>query len=207
MLNRELGELAVPGSATAVSTILFLALAWSGVEAPQALADINIPYQVFTPVTHNSYTACLTFRNLQSGKNPSKDIKKQLLRYRLQIQSRLPSGLVCCEYAQSEAACFAMHFCHLVDLHMPVSWLCCVSVCEAWAVSQATVVRRESSPQAVELARRLKEAGAKMYGAFWCSHCQEQKVSFGAEAQKDLPYVECFPDGYRTVRNPPLPVW
>lgn len=44
--NRELGELAAPGGATAAATVLFLALAWSGVEAPQALADINIPYQV-----------------------------------------------------------------------------------------------------------------------------------------------------------------
>ena len=34
-----------------------------------------------------------------------------------------------------------------------------------------------------------------MYGAFWCSHCAEQKEAFGAGAP--LPYVECFPEGYR----------
>jgi len=68
---------------------------------------------------------------------------------------------------------------------------------------QATVVRGQSTPQAVELARRLREAGAKMYGAFWCSHCQEQKGDFGAQAQKDLPYVECFPEGFRQVIPPP----
>ena len=60
-------------------------------------------------------------------------------------------------------------------------------------------VRGESSPQAGDLARRLKAAGAKMYGAFWCSHCQEQKAEFGAAAQADLPYVECYPQGYHKV--------
>ena len=36
----------------------------------------------------------------------------------------------------------------------------------------------------------LKDKGANFYGAFWCSHCQEQKELFG-EAKKLLPYVEC----------------
>lgn len=44
--SRELAELAAPGGLTAASVVLFLSLAWSGVEAPQALANINIPYQV-----------------------------------------------------------------------------------------------------------------------------------------------------------------
>lgn len=68
-------------------------------------------------------------------------------------------------------------------------------------VMQATVVRNPSPPQAVDLAQRLKAAGAKMYGAFWCSHCQEQKAEFGAEAQAALPYVECYPQGYHQVQS------
>lgn len=36
----------------------------------------------------------------------------------------------------------------------------------------------------------LKDKGAKFYGAFWCSHCQNQKAMFGKSAEK-LPYVEC----------------
>ena len=36
-----------------------------------------------------------------------------------------------------------------------------------------------------------------MYGAFWCSHCYEQKLTFGAEAMKEFPYVECYPDGWK----------
>jgi hypothetical protein len=63
-------------------------------------------------------------------------------------------------------------------------------------------VTESSSSRAVDLAKRLKEAGAKMYGAFWCSHCYEQKQSFGKEAMADLPYVECYPSGYYKVLNP-----
>ena len=43
------------------------------------------------------------------------------------------------------------------------------------------------------LAKHLADTGAKMYGAFWCSHCIEQKEYFGSGAE--IPYVECFPDG------------
>ncbi len=49
-----------------------------------------------------------------------------------------------------------------------------------------------------EFAQCLKDSGAKFYGAFWCSHCQNQKAAFGAAADK-LPYVECStPDGQGT---------
>jgi len=44
------------------------------------------------------------------------------------------------------------------------------------------------------LAKHLADTGAKMYGAFWCSHCIEQKEYFGSGAE--IPYVECFPDGW-----------
>lgn len=60
-------------------------------------------------------------------------------------------------------------------------------------------VTEQSSGKTVELAKRLKAAGAKMYGAFWCSHCFEQKQAFGKEAMQDFPYVECYPDGYYKV--------
>lgn len=59
----------------------------------------------------------------------------------------------------------------------------------------------ESTQQTVDLARRLRAAGAKFYGAFWCSHCFEQKEAFGAAAAKELPYVECYPDGFFKVRS------
>jgi hypothetical protein len=60
-------------------------------------------------------------------------------------------------------------------------------------------VTTASSKEAVLLAQRLRSAGAKMYGAFWCSHCYDQKLAFGKAAEAELPYVECFPQGYRKV--------
>jgi hypothetical protein len=39
-------------------------------------------------------------------------------------------------------------------------------------------------------ARCLGQHGAKMYGAFWCPHCIEQKEKFGASFEY-APYVEC----------------
>ena len=44
------------------------------------------------------------------------------------------------------------------------------------------------------LAEHLQRTGAKMYGAYWCPHCADQKALFGA-AVKNLPYVECDPKG------------
>ena len=55
-------------------------------------------------------------------------------------------------------------------------------------------------PPAVEdqfaraLALHLSQRGAKMYGAYWCPHCVEQKELFGASARR-LPYVECSTGG------------
>jgi hypothetical protein len=39
-------------------------------------------------------------------------------------------------------------------------------------------------------ARCLSARGAKMYGAYWCPHCLEQKEKFGASFEF-APYVEC----------------
>lgn len=59
-----------------------------------------------------------------------------------------------------------------------------------------TELTKPSTPLAISLAKHLQSIGAKMYGAFWCSHCVEQKEMFGREAAKLLDYVECFPNGY-----------
>jgi hypothetical protein len=39
-------------------------------------------------------------------------------------------------------------------------------------------------------ARCLTQKGVKMYGAYWCPHCADQKNLFGASF-KYAPYVEC----------------
>ena len=62
---------------------------------------------------------------------------------------------------------------------------------------QNPVVTTVSTGKAIDVAKRQDAVGAKMYGAFWCSHCFEQKETLGAEAMKTGKfYVECFPDGW-----------
>jgi len=52
-----------------------------------------------------------------------------------------------------------------------------------------------------EFALCLKDKGAVFYGAFWCSHCQNQKKMFGS-SEKKLPYVECStPDGRSQLQD------
>ncbi|KAJ8602055.1 hypothetical protein CTAYLR_002775 [Chrysophaeum taylorii] len=57
-----------------------------------------------------------------------------------------------------------------------------------------------STPRTLRLARHLKLSGAKMYGAYWCSHCFAQKQAFGAEAAAELAYIECAEDGLNSQR-------
>lgn len=46
-----------------------------------------------------------------------------------------------------------------------------------------------------DFAKCLSDSGAKMYGTFWCSHCNEQKEMFG-NSWKHMNYIECStPDG------------
>ncbi|HEY9761056.1 MAG TPA: vitamin K epoxide reductase family protein [Trichocoleus sp.] len=52
-----------------------------------------------------------------------------------------------------------------------------------------------SGPAEIALAQHLKAIGAKMYAAWWCPHCHDQKQMFGAEAIAQVPYVECSSDG------------
>ena len=41
-----------------------------------------------------------------------------------------------------------------------------------------------------EFARCLSKHDVKMYGAYWCPHCSEQKAMFNASF-KYVPYIEC----------------
>jgi len=67
-------------------------------------------------------------------------------------------------------------------------------------------ITRPSPPGALDLARRLRAAGARMYGAFWCGHCYDQRQAFGAAAAAELPYVECYPGGVPPSGAVPAPV-
>lgn len=52
-----------------------------------------------------------------------------------------------------------------------------------------------SGPAEIALANHLTQTGAKMYGAYWCSHCHDQKQLFGQQAAAKIPYIECDPNG------------
>ena len=57
-------------------------------------------------------------------------------------------------------------------------------------------VRRESTPQAIELAKYLQRENIRLYAAYWCPHCRNQREMFGREALQYVNYVECAPKGY-----------
>lgn len=63
------------------------------------------------------------------------------------------------------------------------------------AASTASTTETTSGPAEIELAKHLTNVGAKMYGAYWCPHCIDQKKLFGQEAVAQMPYVECDPSG------------
>ena len=70
------------------------------------------------------------------------------------------------------------------------------SVVDTSLSGTTTEVAKVAEGPNLPLAQCLKDNGAVFYGAFWCSHCQNQKELFGAAAPA-LPYVECStPDGY-----------
>lgn len=56
-------------------------------------------------------------------------------------------------------------------------------------------VTTPSGQAELALAEYLTEIDAKMYGAWWCPHCHDQKQLFGQEASKQIPYIECDPRG------------
>ena len=75
-------------------------------------------------------------------------------------------------------------------------------------------ITTKSSASALTLASDLKSLDSRMYGAFWCSHCYDQKQSFGYEAMQYIPYVECDREGYNNKREicrerevPGYPTW
>jgi uncharacterized membrane protein len=71
-----------------------------------------------------------------------------------------------------------------------------------------------SSKEAIKLATKLQALDARFYGAFWCSHCYEQKQALGKEAMAKIPYTECSKDGYnaqtklcKDKKLPGYPTW
>ena len=75
-------------------------------------------------------------------------------------------------------------------------------------------ITTESSKRALELADSLQALNAKMYGAYWCSHCYDQKEALGKQAFGKIQYVECSKDGVNSQNKlckskqvPGYPTW
>ena len=56
-------------------------------------------------------------------------------------------------------------------------------------------VTTTSGAAEIALAQHLKSVNARMFGAYWCPHCHDQKQLFGQQASTQFTYVECAPDG------------
>lgn len=51
-------------------------------------------------------------------------------------------------------------------------------------------IRLDQPGQYDNFAKCLTEKGVKMYGAYWCGHCKNQKIAFG-KSFKYVNYIEC----------------
>src|SRR5580698_9410273 len=60
------------------------------------------------------------------------------------------------------------------------------------------LLRRKHNVRMDAFAQCLNAKGAKMYGAFWCPHCADQKELFGSSFQY-VNYVECGIKGSRAI--------
>lgn len=75
-------------------------------------------------------------------------------------------------------------------------------------------ITTRSDADALRIARKLSKKNATMYGAYWCSHCYDQKQRFGTKAFGMLHYIECDRHGVNTQfqlcrdkRVPGYPTW
>lgn len=62
-------------------------------------------------------------------------------------------------------------------------------------------IRSKSSARALDIARRLQARGGQFYGAYWCSHCANQKETLGREAMQLVTYNECDENGVNSRRS------
>jgi hypothetical protein len=75
-------------------------------------------------------------------------------------------------------------------------------------------VTQESDARSMRIARKLQKRNTKMYGAYWCTHCYDQKQRLGQKAFAKITYVECDRGGVnsqaalcRQKRVPGYPTW
>jgi uncharacterized membrane protein len=81
-------------------------------------------------------------------------------------------------------------------------------------INRVPAVKKVTSPRALKILERIQLAGGKMYGAYWCSHCYNQKNELGTDYSKYFEYVECDKEGEnskfsicRSKKIPGYPTW
>jgi hypothetical protein len=55
-------------------------------------------------------------------------------------------------------------------------------------------IKSTSGAAEIGLAQHLTKKGVKIYGAYWCPHCYEQKQLFGKQAWGKIKNIECAAD-------------
>lgn len=65
-----------------------------------------------------------------------------------------------------------------------------ISIIPLILISSLLLLGCSPDPQKEALAQCLSEKGVKMYGAYWCGHCKDQKELFGKSFNK-IVYIEC----------------
>jgi thiol-disulfide isomerase/thioredoxin len=63
------------------------------------------------------------------------------------------------------------------------------------ALIAASLATPSASPTPESQAKHLTKIHSKMYGAYWCPHCQAQLTMFGKEASQLLDLTECDASG------------
>lgn len=56
------------------------------------------------------------------------------------------------------------------------------------------ILSSQGSSKYDSFAQCITDSGAKMYGAYWCPHCQAQKKIFGS-SWDNINYIECATPG------------
>ena len=75
-------------------------------------------------------------------------------------------------------------------------------------------ITSSSSPRALKIGEDMKELNTRFFGAYWCSHCYDQKQRMGREAMMNVQYIECSPEGLNSQTSickergvPGYPTW
>lgn len=78
------------------------------------------------------------------------------------------------------------------------------------AIIVAAVVKNNLPSKYDDFAQCITDNGGKMFGAYWCPNCADQKDRFGSAFRK-IDYVECSSPGSRTFDLCPeitgVPLW